>query len=270
MSFQAWVLAALPVLLVATLSLWSGTFHGAATAPGAVLNQVLILGVCLLGSLDRFDPLGLGRSGRWLLPALLAAILISWWSSPVARAGTTAMALLPACILIPSATMRCWPKGPARNLGAAGLTVVTLTVALLALTRWQALSLPRASLPLGHHNLLAWWLILVLPLAISSCRRPGPLRWLSRAAGVAGIAALSASGSLLGGVALAVQLVVAAIWWPRARRWALALTMIAALATLPRLWTIVGLADASAAARATYLAAGWQGLLSRPATGWGP
>lgn len=270
MKLQTGVLALLPAALVTILTFWSGTFHGAATAQGAVITQTIILGFCLLGSVGPLDPLRLGRQGRWLVPAMLALALLSWGSSPVARAGTIGLILLPAFLLIPASTARCWALESTRRIGLASVSVVTLMVALLALTRWQTWSLPRASLPLGHHNLVACWLVLVLPLAISGAGRPGPQRWLALAAGTTGLTALAATGSLLGGVAVTVQLAIACIWWPRLRLGAISLASIAMISTIPRLVAILRVTDISTLARGSYLAAGWRGLWDRPTTGWGP
>lgn len=267
---QAGILALLPTALVTILTLWSGTFHGAAAAKGAITTHSMILGFCLFGIAGLFDPLRLGRYGRWLVLAILALALISWWSSPVARAGTIGLILLPAFLLIPASTARCWALEPTRRIGPASVSALTLIVASLALIRWQTWSLPRTSLPLGHHNLLACWLILVLPLAVSGARRTGLPRWLALAAGATGLAALAATGSLLAGLAVTVQLAVACIWWPRLRRWAIPLASIIVVSTIPRLMGILQVADISMLARGSYLSAGWRGLLARPMTGWGP
>jgi hypothetical protein len=101
-------------------------------------------------------------------------------------------------------------------------------------------------------------------------RQPGPPRWLALAAGTGALAALGATGSLLGAVAVGAQLAMASLWWPRIRIVALSLASLAVLSTLPRWSAILQSTDLSALARRSYLAAGWQGLLTRPATGWGP
>jgi hypothetical protein len=267
---EARVLALLPAVLVAILTFWSGDFSGAATATGALTTQTALLGFCLLGIREISDPLRLGPAGRWLLPALLALTVVSWWFSPVARAGTLGLLLLPAFLLIPASTARCWSSAKTLNLGLTALASLVLTVALVAILTWQISSLPRASLPLGHHNLLALWLILVLPLAVAGIRQPGPPRWLALAAGTGALVALGATGSLLGALAVGTQLAMAALWWPRIRIVALSLTSLAVLSTLPRWTAILQSSDLSALARRSYLAAGWQGLLARPGTGWGP
>jgi hypothetical protein len=264
------MLALLPAVLVAILTLWAGNFSGAATATGALITQAGILGFCLLGIREAPDPLRLGLAGRWLLPALLGLMIVSWWSSPVSRAGTLGLLLLPAFLLIPASTARCWSSARALELGLTALATLVLTVAAVAIFTWQTLPLPRAALPLGHHNLLALWLVLVLPLAVAGIRRPGPPRWLALAAGTGALAALGATGSLLGAVALGTQLAIASLWWPRIRIAALSLAALAALSTLPRWTAIFQATDLSALARRSYLAAGWQGLLARPAIGWGP
>lgn len=267
---QARLLALFPITLVAILTLWSGTFHGAATGAGAVASQAMILGGALWGIVGMSDPLRLGQPGRWLVPVMMTVVMASWWLSPVSRAGTIGLILLPAVVLIPSSTARCWAEEARRGLGSASLAALTLVVSVIALARWQTLSLPRASLPLGHHNLLACWLVLVLPLTASGLIRPGWPRWLAMAGSLSGLLTLVATGSLLGAIAAVVQLLIAAYWWPRLRLWATSLASIGVLIAAPRLWSILQATDPSFLARGSYLAAGWKGLISRPAVGWGP
>ena len=57
---QARLLALFPITLVAILTLWSGTFHGAATWAGAVASQAMILWGALWGIARMSDPLRLG------------------------------------------------------------------------------------------------------------------------------------------------------------------------------------------------------------------
>jgi hypothetical protein len=148
--------------------------------------------------------------------------------------------------------------------------LLTFSVCLTALVRWQWLSLSSASLPLGHHNLLAGWLVLVLPLTLVAGQFPGVSRWLAIGAGAAGLLTIAATGSLLGAAAVAMQAIVAATWSKRLRVWLVSGSGILAVLTLPRLLSIAQATDLSTLARLSYLKAGWRGLLERPSLGWGP
>jgi len=259
----------LPAALLAFLVFWCGTFPGAASATGAFSHQAAVLLFCLLAPRLQ-DPLDLGSSGRWLLVAVLALVVIGWWFSPVGRAGLVGLALLPAYLLLPAATAHCWREPRLHRAGLISLSVLTLIVALIALIRWQTLSLPRASLPLGHHNLMAGWLVLMLPLALAAIRFPGAARWLAISAGATALLALVATGSLLGAVSVAVQATIAALWWKRSRFWLTSGVLGLGVLALPRLFSIAQSSDLSSLARLSYIEAGWRGLRVRPTLGWGP
>ncbi len=261
--------ATLPVALLAILVLGCGTFYGSTSALGAISHQVVVLLFCLLASSVR-DPLHLGPAGRWLPAALLGVVTVGLWFSPFTRAGLVGWALLPAYLLIPSAAAWCWSSTEKRRAGLVGLSLLTLTVGLIALGSWQFQALERAAQPLGHHNLLAGWLILVLPVVTVGLARPGRQRWLAGSAGLVGSAALLASGSLLGVLALTAQVLLAAVLWKRLRWWLVATGLLLVSAALPRFLVIVRQADMSTSARISYLEAGWRGLQERPLLGWGP
>lgn len=262
--------AFLPVLLLALLTFWTGTLPGASTAFGALLTHGGIIGFCLLGATEWRDPLRLGNPGRWLVHAALLLALLSWFQSPVERAGRVGVTLLPALLLIPAATHRCWRQTRALRTGAEAVSVLVLLGGVTALVSWPAFTLLRPALPVGHHNLLAGWLILVLPLALVPTRFGGLSRWVAMAAVLCGLAALAATRSLLGGVALSAQLLAATIWWPRARKWLFPTILVLFAVALPRLIEVGQGVDPSARARSTYLAASWRGVVERPAVGWGP
>ena len=248
---------------------WCGTFQGAASATGALGYQAAVLLFCLLTP-SLWDPLDLGRSGRLLPVAVLAIVAISWGLSPVGRAGAVGLVLLPAFLLLPSSTARCWREPQSKRFGLIALSLLTLSVCLTALVRWQTLSLPRVSLPLGHHNLMAGWLVLVLPLVLAAGRFPGVSRWLAFVAGAIGLLTLAATGSLLGATAVSVQAILAAVWWQRLRAWLVPGLLTLSVLALPRLLSISQSVDLSALARLSYLKAGWMGALKRPGLGWGP
>jgi O-antigen ligase len=195
----------------------------------------------------------------------------------VRRAGTTGLVLLPAFLFLPAAFARCWREEAARRQGLRALAGVVAGVALWALGDEVLLGSPRAAMPLGHHILLAAWLVTVLPLAVLPARETGGWRILGLVAGGSAVAAVLASRSLLGVAGLAVEAVlwVAAGEGPPRRRilWIpglLALLFFAALFQGPRLVDILHGRDASVRVRAVYYAAGWQGFLARPLLGWGP
>jgi hypothetical protein len=139
-------------------------------------------------------------------------------------------------------------------------------------------------MPLGHHNLLAVWLVALLPAAALPLRAPGPGRWAAAAAVAAGVAALAASESLAGALGMLAVLVALGLGaavlrgggagGARRRRFGTLLAAAGALAVLlalaPRLARVLAGADPSFAVRAEYYAAGWRGFLARPLLGWGP
>ncbi len=256
-------------MLLGLTALWSGTFPGAARWPGAVATQAGVLAFALLGAAAWRDPWRLGR-GRWLLAACWLAAALSWALSPVERAGRVGLVLGPAFVLLPAAVARCWRHPAARRLGTAALAMVCATVALVALVSWQRLGSPRAAMPLGHHNLLAGWLVAVVPLALLPWRSPRLGRVPAAAAGLLAAGALAATASLLGLLAAACQCLLAARWWRRARPWLLAGGALLLVATAPRLARLAAVTDLSARARTVYWQAGWRGLAERPLLGWGP
>ena len=213
--------------------------------------------------------------------------------------GLVAVILLPAVLLLPAAVAACWPDPRARRKGARALCLLFAGVAGVALVRWIADVSPRPAMPLGHHNLLAAWLVIVWPLALRPLRRAGAWRWAAVAAGALGVVTLAASGSFVAACALALQVAVAVWWWPRARPWlllALALVWTGPTITragmdllgleapgraagsrrsstpeaIRRARTVFGGSDRSLQARKVYARAGWRGFGERPVLGWGP
>jgi len=118
-------------------------------------------------------------------------------------------------------------------------------------------------------------------VALLPLRERGGPRLLAAAAGVLGLAALAASGSLsaaVGAVAMALCAVLAALLSRRRRRRAtgavaaatLAAAVLLLLVAVPRLGSLLAGTDSSLAARRTYWAAALDGAGERPALGWGP
>jgi hypothetical protein len=265
----------LPALLLALFGLWCGTFEQGATFAGWTAACAAVLGILLWAGTGWKDPLRLGAAGRFLPLALWIAVAASGWASPVSRAGKVGILLLPAFLLLPAAVARCWEGEPERRQGMRAVAAVVAAASLWALIDAWARG-PRAAMPLGHHNLLAAWLVILLPLAVMPARDRGVWRVLGWTAGALGIAAVLASRSLLGTAALVAEAGLAlAVWGPaRRRRWVVACLGIVALAGIvfqgARLSRIVRGEDLSARARAVYYEAGWEGLRARPALGWGP
>lgn len=269
----------LPALLVALTAAWCGTFYGGATAAGSTAALVVLLGVLFLVGSPWQDPLRLGGIGSPLPLALWAVVAISQWASPFPRAGRMAIVLLPALFWLPGAVERCWRWERGRRQGIRAVSAAVAGVAAWALVD-AALHGGRAALPLGHHNLLAAWMVMLLPLAALPAREPGAWRWLGWGSGILAFAAVLASRSWLGGLALAAEgaavlLVFARAAWrqPGQRRWlVLAGLMLAALlaSQAPRAARIVSGEDPSARARGVYYEAAWDGFRARPLQGWGP
>ncbi|MCB1036291.1 MAG: O-antigen ligase family protein, partial [Acidobacteria bacterium] len=254
---------------------WCGTFHGGSGAWAATAACASIL--ALAGIVGRtLHPLSGGGSESWLLGASVVVLLASWWTSPVPRAGLSALLLLPAFLLLPSALAAAWQSEAARRRGLSALSLTVFGASVWALADRYLAGSPRAAMPLGHHNLLAVWLVTLLPMAALGARGRGPARALAAAAALAGTAALIATGSWAGGVALALEIAVAAVVLePRLRRWrwlggATVFLALAVLVSLPRLRGLLEGSDTSWSAREAYLSAGWRGFLERPLLGWGP
>lgn len=264
-----------PSLLLALFGAWCGTFAWGASSPAAVASAFSLLGVLFWSGVPWRDPLRLGATGRLLPPALWVAVAASCWASPVPRAGWTAVLLLPAFFGIPAVVERCWRLEADRRLGLRALALTVAGISLWALLDWMFLGSPRAAMPLGHHNLLAAWLVILLPLAALPAREPGWWRFSGIMAVGLAVLAVLASRSLLGFAALAVEILVtfAARNPNRQRRvWAvlLALALLVSFLQLPRILRIVSGQDPSAQARGSYWAAAVHGLQAAPLLGWGP
>ncbi len=265
------LLSVVPGLLLALLSCWFGTLPGGATALGTIVGVTAIVWLALIGAPHWSDPLQLGRRLGLVLPlALVAATLLSWSSSPASRSGQLGVLLLPALLLAPAGVARCWRNPRHLQIGLDSLSLVIVVVSVWSLVDWWRLDSPRAAMPLGHHNLLAGWLVLLMPLAIVGLHRSGARRWLAAAALIVGTSAILATGSALGLTAVILQCLLAAFWWPSLRIPFAAAAVLAGLSQLPRAMHVLSATDVSTKARILYLQAAWDGILERPAFGWGP
>lgn len=268
----------LPGLGLALFGLWAGTFFHGAGGVAATCGLAALLLAAWWGRAWWSDPLALGVVGRLLPWGLWLTLGASLWASPVPRAGWLATFLFPAFLLLAAATARCWSGPTARGRGLALVAVVVAVTALWALGDWIWLGAPRPAMPLGHHALLATWLVTLLPLAGALAVAPGWRRWLG--AGSCGLAAsvVVLSGSLAGWAALAGQAFATFVGIVRGkRRWtalglALAAVLVAGVAAgvVPRLERVARGVDPSLQARAVYYEAGWVGFGERPLLGWGP
>ncbi len=260
-----------PALLIGAFALRCGTLPGAASWPWGPLGQALLLGVAAAGLVELSDPLRLGAWGRWLLAALLLSATASLLASPVPRAGSTALLLLPVFLLLPPAVAGLLGGDDvARRRGLVAWSLVVGLVAALGLVdAWNGPS-GRAALPLGHHNLLGAFLVVALPVALVPLRDRGAGRLAAAAAAVLGLGALLATRSLSAGLAAVLVTLVAAPRWGRAGRLAAGLALIGLGLAVPRLETVLVGRDESASARLVYGRAALEGWSGRPWLGWGP
>jgi hypothetical protein len=260
----------IPPLLLLLFGAWCGTFAGSASAAGSTVGAVVLLGVVVMVPWQ--DPLRLGRFGR-LLPLMLWIVAaLSAWRSPVPRASWTALLLLPAFFLLPGAVARCWNR-----LSSRGITVLVIGVSLWALIDYAVRDLPRVAMPLGQHNLLASWLVILLPLSLLTAREPGIWRWLGLAGGILPAVTILATLSLAGNLALAAEALIALVWIVRRRpSWAWGLIPLALVAGLglysqrARIASIVSGQDLSMRGRAVFYEGALAGFRERPVLGWGP
>lgn len=264
------MLPAVPAVLALLFAVWSGSFSSGATWSGAVSGHVALLGAVLLAAHAWSDPLRLGSFRRFIPLGLWVAVLTSAALSPVPRAGRVAMILLPAFLLVPAAVERCWSGAAEKRRGLAGLAIAVGLVSTWGLLDRFAFGSPRAAMPLGHHNLLAGFLVALLPLVLLNLRESGSWRALSAAGGILAIAAIVASGSLLAAIALAVQCVLLVLWRVGWHRLLLPTALLVLGLQMPRVAAMISGHDISTQARLVYLEAGWRGFLERPWLGWGP
>ncbi|HEV3455796.1 MAG TPA: O-antigen ligase family protein [Thermoanaerobaculia bacterium] len=324
----AWV-GLVPAMLAALFAGWCGNLLGGVTAAGSVTALgALLLTLAACGGPWR-DPLRLGRTWRLAPLGLWFGAAASAWLSPVPRAGLEAVVLLPAYLCLPAAIARCWQGRAARRLGARGMAAAVALLAAWALFAQRGggevgpgASEPAAGAgggpatpgpgvgaslaPLGHHTLLATWLVTLLPIALLTLREKTAWRWLGAGAGALGVAGVMAGRSLAGGAGLACEALAAALWvvgraarapspkarpgageadpagggdpragagWRARRRLAgglVLLGLVLAASQLPRAARIAAGHDASVLARGVYIQAGWNGWRERPWLGWGP
>jgi O-Antigen ligase len=268
----------IPPLLLLLFGAWCGTFAGSAGFAGSTVAALALLATLAAVGTPWPDPLGLGRLGRLIPGALWIAAAVSAWRSPVPRASWMVLILLPAFLMMPGAVARCWSREVDRRLGARSIAVLTSAVSLWALIDWRVRDLPRVAMPLGHHNLLATWLVILLPIALVTAREPGLWRWVGLAGGFLPAVTILATRSLAGNLALAAEALAVLIVLARPRRsWMTGLLVLLALisglglfAQRARMASILAGTDLSMQGRVVYYKGAWAGFLARPGLGWGP
>jgi hypothetical protein len=246
----------------------AGSLFWGATAWGSTCCLLLCVGFAILGARQRFLPapgkllwaaVGLGA---WLATGALVL------ASPVPRAGLFGWLLGPIVFLAFKGLASLVERAPESAEFALALSVVVVSGSALVL--WGMGWGPRPALPLGHHNLLAFWLVLTLPLAAAGLAFSGQRRgWGGFALGIGGWA-LASTRSLAGAVGFAAAVAWA---WPRLSRALQRLLLGAALLLLAtfggRLRDLLMGEDPSFQARIGYLEAALSGAKERVLWGWG-
>lgn len=261
--------ALVPAALLVVFAFACGTLVGGTGALATVTGHAVILTFALWGAFAWRDPLLLGKRWSWFVWVCLGLALLSDLESPVSRAGWTGLALAPALLFLPAAIARCWRRDESQ-VAALSLALVVVAVSAWSIYTWLYLGLSRAALPLGHHNLLAAFLVPIVPLSAAGLTRRGAHRWVALLALVLGVGAVLATRSLDGAAALAVELLVVGFLWKGARGWVLMAVLLVGLLLTPRASRVLSGADSSLRARTTYVQAGASGILRRPILGWGP
>lgn len=274
-----------PAALALVFALWCGSlWHGTAALPAGVGYALLLAAVLVLARAARRgtgaalrDPWRLGAPGLLLPWALLAAVALATWASPVPRAGWVGLLLLPAYLWLPAAVARLWSSGAARRWGARAVCLGVAAVSGSALYLWLAGVTPRPSSPVGQHLHLTAWLLVLLPLAAVPWREGGA--WRAAAVGAVGLGAAAILGTqtLSGLLGLGVEVVLALHWGGAGRlpvrlRTAFAAAAVVGLVAIggAEMGAVLRGTDPSGAARFVYWRAGWEGVLERPAVGTGP
>jgi hypothetical protein len=261
----------IPAVLLVLFAGFCGTFDRGASFAAALVAVGVLLGVAGWTSWGGLDPLRLGRLGRFVPIGLCAALVAGVATSPLPRAGRVAIVLLPAFLCVPSATAKALSGPAARRIGLRALRLALGGVAAFGLVHWLATDVPRAAMPLGHHNLYAGVLVALLPAAVLGLRGgEGTFdRLLSLVVTGLALAGVAASGSLLAAVAVGVQVFLALLWRVQLQKLLLPSALLILALQMPRVAAIVRGTDVSTQARLAYLEAGWRGLQERPWLGWG-
>ncbi|MEM8961380.1 MAG: O-antigen ligase family protein [Acidobacteriota bacterium] len=271
--------ACVPALALLVTTAWSGT--ASANEWGALVNGGAWLLLAWSGAYAWRDPLDLGDR-RWIVGLGVLLVVMSSVASPALRPAWPILALLPAIVLTPAGVARLLGS-PFDNtvrdntvhddsiLDRVGLPAISAVAAVIALIGViDAVRFPEvgATAPVGHHNLLALWLVGILPLALLPSRDAGWRRVLAVTSGVIVLVAIVATRSLSGLIGL---LVMGLIWGSRRHpRMTVGVVMGIVFLASPRVADIAADSDISTLARAGYLEAGIEMVEERPFLGWGP
>ena len=272
--------AAMPILALGLWVFFWGHFPGAASAAGATATQLTM--VAILAAIGVVRP-RLGRFETASLVLLWMATLLALVLSPLPRAGRVAGALLPAFCILPWLSAALFKTEATLRAATRGLTVLLGLVAARSLVGVFFEGTPGASLPLGHHNLLAVFLLMLLPApwalyrgVLYQATLPRSMdRYLALLAGGLALAALLLTRSLGGALAFLVFLVLL-LPWERGRArigslvGVLLVGLVLGVGLSPRILDFEAQLGLSMAARQGYIEAGWRGFLASPFFGHGP
>lgn len=260
--------ALLPALLLLLFAFALGGDAAALRSSTAWSGRFVIVTLALLGARALPDPLRLGRGARWLPAALALTVLASWWSSPVAGAGRTAVLLLPASLLMIPVLAGAFARD--RDLAAIGWNAAVVAIAGVALLEWIRTGGAAIGAPLGRRDLLALVLATAAPLAAGSLASSGGRRALAVAATVLGGAALLATGAPWALIGYGVAALLSARWLERGRELLAGGGLIAVGLAVPGVERL--LRGDSPVVRATFasIRGAWRGAIARPLLGWGP
>ncbi len=274
--------ALLPAVLLLSYLGWFGTLPAVSWVDHALAAGSLVLAglaVAALASGSVLDPFRLDRFGLVLPVLLVTTVTVSWWTSDVSRAGASAVILLPFFMLLPSAIERAWCEPGPRHLGLLITALLPGLFGAWALVSMVVFGEARASMPLGHHNLLALVLVALLPLPLLAWQAGGSWRLLGIVSAISGLVALVLTGSLSGALGLLCAAAFLARSGRQERRSGASRSPLAAVAVVgllvaalfgARLVQVVSGDDASASARGVYAEAAFDGFVAQPLRGHGP
>ncbi len=266
----AWARALAPGVVLVAFAFGGGFYSGAS-------SRIWLLWAALAAAIL---VLAARVPARSLWPVMIAAAVAVWVSlleSDIPEVGVSAAGLLPLLFLVPGLVPleTSERRVAVRGLLVGGAVVAGWALVDAAVATYQTGELQRAAMPLGHHNLLAFWLLPLLVLAAGHLlEKEGRQRLAALFAVVLSAGALVASGSLAGLVGVGVGLCALAGWGGRARsrpkRGLLLGGALVVVLAAPRLFAIAQGSDLSTRLRWGYMQAAWAGFQDAPWTGHGP
>lgn len=286
----------MPAALLLSSAFWTGNFQApmrpAWVFAGHLILLVVAAWVLVVGRAGSPDVDASVGARSWLradflmILGTLLWVSVQWFLLGDPSWASRAVWLALPLLLLPSWVASCWRTPLRRRRGIQAMAGVVAVVAAHSLVQWGSGQSERAALPLGHHNILALWLLTLLPLVSTLLVvRHGVSRGLGWLAVGLSVAAILASGSLAAWLGLTCWLLLSLWWtrpvmsrlpWPGAstavRRTVVAGLLVALL--VPVLWQGDRLEqlssgdDTSWLARLAYWQGAWQGIEERP-WGWG-